>query len=61
MAANVSIWIRAFRLPLQRNFPRLEETEDADDIDFDELLRAADERQSERKPRDDEEQPRRKH
>jgi hypothetical protein len=50
MTANVSMWIRAFRLPLQRAYPRLEEAPDAADIDagidadLDDLLRQADER-----------------
>jgi len=51
MATNVSTWIRAFRLPLQRAYPRLEEAPDAADpeaadidADLDDLLRQADER-----------------
>ena len=51
MATNVSTWIRAFRPPLQRAYPRLEEAPDAGDrdaadidADLDDLLRQADER-----------------
>jgi hypothetical protein len=40
MTANVSIWIRAFRPPLQRAYVRPDET----GRDFADLLRRADER-----------------
>jgi hypothetical protein len=40
MTANVSIWIRAFRSPLQRAYTRLDKT----DRDLADLLRQADER-----------------
>ena len=44
MTANISIWLRAFRLPLQRTYPRLEERPEEIDADFADLLRRADER-----------------
>jgi hypothetical protein len=46
MTANVSIWIRAFRLPLQRAYPRQEELQDTAgiDADLDRLLHQADKR-----------------
>jgi hypothetical protein len=44
MTVNVSIWIRAFRLPLQRAYSRLDET----GRDLADLLRQADERTAQR-------------
>jgi hypothetical protein len=40
MTANVSTWLRAFRSPLQRAYPR----QDEPDRDFADLLRQADAR-----------------
>jgi hypothetical protein len=42
MAANVSIWLRAFRPPLQRAYQHLDETP----YDFAALLQRADERRA---------------
>ena len=57
MAANVSIWLRAFRLPLQRAYPRLDTTVEDIEADFDDLLRAADERLAEHDLFTDEDDP----
>jgi hypothetical protein len=49
MTVNLSIWLRAFRLPLQRAYPRLDDAAVEDiEVDLTDLLRAADERMAER-------------
>jgi hypothetical protein len=42
MTTNVSIWLRAFRPPLQRAYPRLDEI----DRELADLLNLADERET---------------
>ena len=61
MTANVSIWLRAFRLPLQRAYPRLDESLDAMDDDFADLLIRADERMAESDTFADEDDDRERH
>ncbi|HEY7800829.1 MAG TPA: hypothetical protein VIA80_18825 [Hyphomonadaceae bacterium] len=46
MTANVSIWLRAFRPPLQRAYTRPDQT----DRDLADLLRKADERMQRNAP-----------
>jgi hypothetical protein len=47
MAANISIWLRAFRPPLERTYPR---DEDATEDELADLLRQADARRTESAP-----------
>ena len=66
MTVNVSIWLRAFRLPLQRAFPRLDDAAVEDiEVDLADLLRAADERRAEQDapdaPADEDGDPARRH
>jgi hypothetical protein len=46
MTPNISTWLRAFRPPLQRAYPRLEET----GCDFTDLLERADARKAKTAP-----------
>lgn len=47
MAANISIWLRAFRPSLERAYPR---EEDETELELADLLRRADERSTEADP-----------